>query len=138
MPDLSKIIKGMEYCIDYAQRIKDKINDVPCSGCPYVELKNKEVGYGDCIDTMIIDALALLKAQQPIEERLHLCESCIKEYPECDATKDGVEFGCGTGNDNIIGCTAYMNRWKAQEPAKPTDEQREATPWEAGTVNGEK
>lgn len=58
----------------------------------------------------------LSKAQEPIETRLHLCESCTKKYPECDATADGVEFGNGTGNDNIIGCTAYTNRWKAQKP----------------------
>lgn len=62
------------------------------------------------------DALALLKAQEPIEARLHLCESCTKEYPECDATIDGIEFGSGISNDNIIGCSAYVNRWKAHEP----------------------
>lgn len=64
----------------------------------------------------------LSKAQEPIETRLHLCESCTKKYPECDATADGVEFGNGTGNDNIIGCTAYTNRWKAQEPRLVTPE----------------
>ena len=61
-----------------------------------------------------------LKAQEHIEARLHLCESCAKEYPECDAAIDGIEFGCGVGNDNIIGCTAYDNRWKAQAPVEPT------------------
>lgn len=65
------------------------------------------------------DAIALLKAQEPIEALLHLCESCTNEYPECEATIDGIEFGCGVGNDNIIGCTAYVNRWKAQEAVKP-------------------
>ena len=35
---------------------------------------------------------------------------------QCDAAINGIEFGCGVGNDNIIGCTAYVNRWKAQEP----------------------
>ena len=70
---------------------------------------------------------ALSKAQEPIETRLHLCESCMKEYPECDVTDDGIEFGCGAGNDNIIGCTAYMNRWKAQGPAKPYAEYSEHT-----------
>jgi hypothetical protein len=68
----------------------------------------------------VIEAIALLKAQEPIEARLHLCDSCTKLYPECDATADGIEFGCGFGNDNIIGCTAYENRWKAQEPVEPT------------------
>lgn len=67
------------------------------------------------------DALTLLKAQESIEARLHLCDSCTKLYPECDATADGIEFGCGFGNDNIIGCTAYENRWKAQEPRLVTE-----------------
>lgn len=48
---------------------------------------------------------------QPIEARLHLCESCAKVYPECDATREGMVFGCGVGNDNVIGCTAYENRY---------------------------
>ena len=72
------------------------------------------------VDQWVVrDALALLKAQEPIEARLNLCESCTKEYPECDATIDGMEFDCGVGNDNIIGCTAYKNRWKAQEAMSP-------------------
>lgn len=74
---------------------------------------------GSSTDQTLDKAIALLEAQEPIEARLHLCESCMKEYPECDATIDGIEFGCGVGNDNIIGCTAYVNRWKAQEPVKP-------------------
>ena len=77
----------------------------------------------DLIDEAEKDALALLKVQEPIEARLHLCESCAKEYPECDATVYGIGFGCGVGNDNIIGCTAYVNRWKAQEPRVMTLEE---------------
>lgn len=107
MIDREKVIKGLESCIRGL-----------CDTCPY---------YGEkpCEDKMKRDALALLKAQEPIEARLHLCESCTKEYPECDATVDGVKFGSGVGNDNIIGCTAYVNRWTS----RPTDAQREATPW---------
>jgi len=59
-------------------------------------------------------AIAKLKAQETIEARLHLCESCKKQYPDCEATKDGIVFGNGIGNDNIIGCTAYDNRWMSQ------------------------
>jgi len=60
------------------------------------------------------EAIDFLKAQEPIEARLHLCESCKKQYPDCEATKDGIVFGNGIGNDNIIGCTAYDNRWMSQ------------------------
>ena len=84
------------------------------------------------------ELLALLKAQESIEARLHLCESCTKEYPECDATIDGIEFGCGVGNDNIIGCTAYVNRWKAQEPRVMTLEEAQGADYcwyESRTAN---
>lgn len=39
---------------------------------------------------------------------IHLCKSCWKEYPECDAEKDDVCFGDGTGNDNICACNKYI------------------------------
>lgn len=73
-------------------------------------------GIVDAID-MAIEAL---KAQEPIEARLNLCESCAKEYAECEADKTDLVYGSGVGNDNIIGCSWYANRWKAQEPVKPS------------------
>lgn len=60
-----KVIKGLEYCIDYMQRVVDAINEVPCNGCPYVALKPNAAGQGDCIDTLFKDALTVLKAQEP-------------------------------------------------------------------------
>lgn len=57
------------------------------------------------------DALALLKAKEPVEERLNLCESCTKEYAECEADESDLVYGSGIGNDNIIGCPWYTNRW---------------------------
>ena len=73
--------------------------------------------YHDALD-MAIEAL---KAQEPIEARLNLCESCAKEYAECEADKTDLVYGSGVGNDNIIGCPWYVNRWKAQEPVEPTE-----------------
>jgi len=112
MIDREKVIKGLKSELlnvnDYGDCTAIK------SDCPYTGV--------DCHNDLIRDALALLKAQEPIEARLHLCESCAKEYPECDATVDGIEFGSRVGNDNIIGCTAYVNRWKA----RTTDAQKEA------------
>lgn len=55
MPDLEKVIKGLEMCI----------KDIECTGCPYE---------GECFDaiddrqfgeSMMRDALALLKEQEP-------------------------------------------------------------------------
>jgi len=93
MPDLEKVIKGMEYCIDYARRIKDKINDVPCKGCPYVGLKDKKVGDGDCIDTMIADAIALLKAREPVEYVIHCKNADLN---------NGAEFACGECGGSLL------------------------------------
>ena len=113
MSDVIDIIKGME-------EVKHLIK---CENLP-----------AHSLEALLImdDAITLLKAQESIEARLHLCESCTKEYPECDATIDGIEFGCGVGNDNIIGCTAYVNRWKAQEPVEPVPAIDDVGDWLCG------
>lgn len=36
---------------------------------------------------------------------IHLCDSCIYEYPSCEA--DTVRFGQGKGEDNIIECNIF-------------------------------
>lgn len=111
MTGLEKVVKGLECCM----------SEKGChSPCPY-NGECEEGGY--FYSKAIEDALALLKAQEPIEARLHLCESCANEYPECDATVDGIEFGSGVGNDNVIGCMAYVNRWKAQQPRVMTPDE---------------
>lgn len=37
--------------------------------------------------------------------KIHLCDTCIGEFPVCNG--DEMEFGDGVGNDNIINCDAY-------------------------------
>lgn len=39
---------------------------------------------------------------------IHLCQSCYKEYPNCDANNDDIVFGDGIGNDNICCCNKYL------------------------------
>ena len=51
MPDLGKVIRGLEKC-KTAPELKEE-----CAGCPYDD------GQDDCIARMAADALALLKAQ---------------------------------------------------------------------------
>ena len=97
MTNREKVIKGLECCIK-----RNPDDKTRCGECPYD---------GACLSRLKADALALLKEQRPIEARLHLCESCAEEYPECAATSDDIEFGCGVGNDNVIGCRQYVNRW---------------------------
>ena len=44
------------------------------------------------------------------EHQLHLCKSCSKEFPTCDARK--VIFGTCIGNDNVIECDKFIERRK--------------------------
>lgn len=109
MADLERVIMGLKYLHD---RKTWKEGPMVWDDKPQERRK------------ITADAIALLKAQEPIEARLHLCESCAKEYPECDATVDGIEFGSGVGNDNVIGCMAYVNRWKARTTDAQEGEKR--------------
>lgn len=60
MADIWKVIKGLEHC----KRESEHVDDNPCNGCPYYELK-------EC-QQMMADALELLKEQ---EERIETLES---------------------------------------------------------------
>lgn len=102
MADCEKVIKGLETLIQtYGCRDTYYMD---CKSCVYNDDPH-------CVDSILSDAVSLLKEHKPIEARLHLCESCTAEYPECAATSDDIEFGCGVGNDNVIGCRQYVNRW---------------------------
>jgi len=41
------------------------------------------------------------------DSRENLCDSCIFDYPDCEPEEGLLEFGNGSGNDNIIACDAY-------------------------------
>lgn len=105
MTDREKVLQALEHC--------DLCSDMPnCPGCAYLREPN-------CMEHLKRGIIALLKAQEPVEARLNLCESCTKEYAECEADKTDLVYGSGVGNDNIIGCTAYVNRWKARSRQYP-------------------
>ena len=55
MPDRKKVIKGLEIC--YCPPAK-------CEGCPYHDLPDEQ----SCNDTLCLDALALLKEQEKMED----------------------------------------------------------------------
>lgn len=48
------------------------------------------------------------KSMEITNNRIHLCQSCHKEYPNCDANNDDIVFGDGIGNDNICCCNKYL------------------------------
>lgn len=117
MPDVEKVIKGLEWCIR---------DDGDCSHperceCPYLPGPH----HGDCMEEMMRDALALLNAQVP---RLVVkadfenadaygylpvwCEMPDDLYCECIKVDALDEEGC--------------RYWTA----RPTDKQREAVKWD--------
>lgn len=75
MPDLEKVIKGLECCI-----LRDPDDHARCSQCPYG---------GNCVNRLKMDALELLKAQEPkppiVKENAYgwkffYCPSCGREF----------------------------------------------------------
>lgn len=56
MPDLKKVIKGLECCI-----LRDPDDHARCSQCPYG---------GNCVNRLKMDALTLLKAQDVPETNI--------------------------------------------------------------------
>lgn len=122
MTEIEKVIKGLESC-----SLAGTKDDCIGYGCPYL-IYNDEVS-DDCQEQMFDDVLALLKAQEP---RL-VTESDFDgadEYgyiPVWTEEKDGdMYYECIpkvaiTDPDGI----EVLRYWTS----RPTDEQREAIPW---------
>lgn len=61
MIDREKVIRGLEYCLEIE-------GDGACNGCPYDDdCFNENV---ECGEPMMRDALALLKAQEPLPAKI--------------------------------------------------------------------
>ena len=136
MPDREKVIKGLECCCSDCNR----------ELCPYSKC-------GDCEGTLLYDAHALLKAQQPrvmtLEELDDLRgrgRAVWFEDRDAFAKCQDVFFVCASGiHAYFKGETysmlkmvdGYEKSWRCWT-SRPTDEQKGATPWETGTLNGEK
>lgn len=123
--DREKIIKGLECCIK-----RDPDDKTRCGECPYE---------GACLNRLKLDALALLKAQEPrviTLEELENLQNGVAVF---------VEFSDGRLLPMLVEDGCLMRRgylWMICEDAfrgddydarcwtsRPTDEQREATPW---------
>lgn len=124
MTEREKVTKGLKCCRDIHL---GAMLEESCNTCPF----QKEKGRTCDAHELFHCTLALLKAQEPIEARLNLCDSCKQDFGGCSARGDDIAFGCGVGNDNVIGCMAYVNRWKAPEVRVMTLEEVKAAP--AGT-----
>ena len=131
MPDREKVIKGLECCVSGNTAICERL------GCPYAD---EHEGIGDtCIDTLMRDALALLKAQEARvmtvdEVRSWSIKQRVDREPILIEMRDG--FRAWIVSDEYwdlpieTGLTGdvYGKTWRCWT-SRPTDAQMEAIPW---------
>lgn len=137
MDEREKVIKGLEICI----RVQD--NEKCPDECPY----RKDICYGTV--GLMADALSLLKAQEPRVMTLEEIEDALDnvvwlDIPGAENLADGFSlimaysrkngfvlldspFGDNPSQDRFE-YTDYNKTWRCWT-ARPTDEQRAATPW---------
>ena len=124
MPKTEKVLKGLECCL-----FNDGFGN--CEDCPYRMP-------GGC-DDLLRDALELLKTQEPrvmtLEEAKNsvfcFCESgsvfaCRMFVDPADGFATILQFG---RPDILIDSNEYGISFRCWT-SRPTDEQREATPWQ--------
>ena len=136
MVDKEKVIKGLECCISGNTAICKRV------GCPYAEEHN---GISDtCIDYLMADALALLKAQEPRVMTLEEVNALDWDYCYLEQERlPGKEYR-GMLGKYIMTCVTwpsitaakisygaenYGRTWRCWT-SRPTDEQRQAVKWE--------
>jgi len=135
----NKVIKGLECCMDILHAGPGWSQG--CIQCPYAAVV--DVGRYPCMRLLANDALELIKAQEPrvltLEEvkafdwdYCYLEEERLpgKEYRSVcgDYVLTCITWPCVTSMRIQHGDESYGKKWRCWS-AKPTDEQREATPW---------
>ncbi len=99
-------------CLDQAY-----VDGNPCPECNPVGLPAEDVHPGAAKVAVVDDS-----KKPDIDPRLvNLCDSCSREYPMCDSPN--VEYGDGTGHDNIIKCEIYSPKQPTHLIVKPEDEE---------------
>ena len=78
MADREKVIKGLECCIK-----RDPDDKTRCGECPYE---------GACLNRLKSDALALLKAQEPVEPVFHANITLESSVWRCGACNVALLF----------------------------------------------
>ena len=131
MNDREKIVAALENCSDPAGKCKD---------CPYEECERFEKSISEYPDELIREAVELLKEQEP---RVLSDNEIIKttEVTTCYIEVKGERNLYGAyfqkyDDDHTLVATDVKNvpemiatRHARLWSARPTDEQREATPW---------
>lgn len=137
MPDREKVIKGLECCVSGNTAICERL------GCPYAD---EHEGIGDtCIDTLMADALALLKAQEPRvmkvgEVRNWVNSDRVTREPVAIEMRGGIcawiiddEVREIPGEENLSS-DLYGKTWRCWT-SRPDEKRRAETPWESIMAN---
>lgn len=140
MINKEKVIKGLTLCTTI-----NKVNPVEtCGKCPYF-IKDNEPDVG-CIDILMLDALEILKEQEPRVLTLDEVKAAKGSdmYLEMIGYEDGKDYitaitldGVGTRGvsfyHNVFDFESYNKPtifgWRCWT-ARPTDEQRKAVKWD--------
>ena len=98
MTDREKIIHAFETCTR---------DDFPCKECGYY-IEGKDY---DCIDTMMKDALDLLREQEPLMHAAWLFGETITAYDECGVKTWAVKYKCSKCGFVQIAIEAHMGQY---------------------------
>ena len=129
MIDREKVLQALEHC--------DLCSDMPnCPGCAYLREP-------DCMEHLKRDIIALLKAQEPrvmtLEELKSLERDAVVWYEHDGVNKQRPRIVDQVYDSGIIftdgghwqfNADAYGKKFRLWT-SRPTDEQREAIPWES-------
>lgn len=137
MTEREKVIKGLEYGIN---------DDMDSQSCPYYEDSRIDIGFMREVPVSLLrDALALLKAQEPRVMTLEEINAFDWDYCYLEEERlPGKVYRSTLGNHaltcvtwpsittakNTHGCDGYGKTWRCWT-TRPTNEQREAEPWNA-------
>lgn len=130
MSKREKVIKGLECCI-----VREPDDNVRCGECPY----NEPNTY--CLNRLKMDALGLLDAKPRVmtKDEVMALEEGEVAWLEERFEKAGKHFifpMMSDGKGKMMGIYAHLSvavmhsRGRRFWTEKPTEEQREATPWE--------
>ena len=141
MIERNKVIEWLDFCI---RNTDGSICNCEMSGCPY--LGGSDVG--NCFVTLMTDALALLKAQEPRVMTLEKAQTALhnddvvwvelKDKIICGGIRmDGTDYFT-MQNGDVLDVTDFDSGDGAEMYGKevrcwtsrPTDAQREAAKWE--------
>lgn len=126
MDKLGEVIRGLECCIETSEMCWDNPK------CPYNGCGDSVCGE-DCMSIMMRDALALLKAQEPRVMTLEEYDAWTGiPFTERDPVFHEERTKRGTVtcwvNTTVCSLSEYGKNDRCWT-SRPTDEQREATPW---------